>query len=153
MPATSESWASAASISSSVIPAARSQSDSSFSFFRCTLVYLTIFSLLIVNSPFLALGIAEGNASDGFAPQGVDQHHRPALHFRYIHQPRLMGIAAFQGELARVFIDQGSPSEIQPMPLQVAEPLVFVLFILDHSTVIYIILYNWSIQYRWFWTP
>jgi hypothetical protein len=56
-----------------------------------------------------------------------------------------MGVGAFQGELAGVFIDQVSASEIQPMPFQIAEPLVLVPFICDHSTVIYIILYIWSI--------
>jgi hypothetical protein len=37
-----------------------------------------------------------------------------------------MRIAAFQGGLAGVFIDQVIASKIQPMLLQVAEPLVFV---------------------------
>jgi hypothetical protein len=32
--------------------------------------------LLIVKSPLLALGIAEGNASDDFAAQGIDKHQR-----------------------------------------------------------------------------
>lgn len=50
-----------------------------------------------------------------------------------------MGIAAFRGELAGVSIEQVSASEIQPMPLQVAEPLVFVP---SYSIIAHLYIYN-----------